>query len=428
MKTQVHLAIGRGGHRRLAAGFLAACAGLALLGTAWAAAEVGDPAAPLHIAEWVKGQPVDLAAVKGQKIVVVEFWATWCPPCRASIPHLTELQRKYKDKGVLFIGISTEKPAVVKPFVTQMGAQMDYTVAIDQDFKTSEGYMEAYGIEGIPHAFIVDKMGRVAWVGHPMDGLDQTLELILAGKYDPLLPKKRARGGALLQQFVNLIQQGKDDASAAALAKEIEAIDQEVGGLMPGQKFDAADIRQKIKFRFAIGAFEQAITDGKDEADVEKLADTAAALAPKEVNFAAYKQQFELSIAFQSYLRAVTSGNADVAKIAELARRLRTIDSKNADQLNELAWVLLDDKKIKKRDPGLALTLARNASNATDGRDAAILDTYARALFETGKVEEAVLVEKRAIDAEHNAEMREELQATLKKYEGQTGKKQASPS
>ena len=412
----------------MAAGFLAACAGLALLGTAWAAAEVGDPAAPLHIAEWVKGQPVDLAAVKGQKIVVVEFWATWCPPCRASIPHLTELQRKYKDKGVLFIGISTEKPAVVKPFVTQMGAQMDYTVAIDQDFKTSEGYMEAYGIEGIPHAFIVDKMGRVAWGGHPMDGLDQTLELILAGKYDPLLPKKRARGGALLQQFVNLIQQGKDDASAAALAKEIEAIDQEVGGLMPGQKFDAADIRQKIKFRSAIGAFEQAITDGKDEADVEKLADTAAALAPKEVNFAAYKQQFELSIAFQSYLRAVTSGNADVAKIAELARRLRTIDSKNADQLNELAWVLLDDKKIKKRDPGLALTLARNASNATDGRDAAILDTYARALFETGKVEEAVLVEKRAIDAEHNAEMREELQATLKKYEGQTGKKQASPS
>ena len=69
-------------------------------------AELGDPAAPLQIAEWVKGKPVDLAADKGKKIFVVEFWATWCGPCRASIPHLTEMQKKFKDKNVVFIGVS----------------------------------------------------------------------------------------------------------------------------------------------------------------------------------------------------------------------------------------------------------------------------------------------------------------------------------
>ena len=70
------------------------------------AAKLGDPAAPLSIKEWVKGKPVDVK--DGKNIYVVEFWATWCGPCRTSIPHLTELQKKFKDKGVVFVGVSDE--------------------------------------------------------------------------------------------------------------------------------------------------------------------------------------------------------------------------------------------------------------------------------------------------------------------------------
>ena len=100
------------------------------------AAELGEPAAPLEIAEWVKGDAVDLAAVKGKKIVVVEFWATWCGPCRTSIPHLTEMQQKFADRGVIFVGVSDETSAKVKPFVDEMGDKLDYTVAIDRNGKT----------------------------------------------------------------------------------------------------------------------------------------------------------------------------------------------------------------------------------------------------------------------------------------------------
>jgi thiol-disulfide isomerase/thioredoxin len=123
------------------------------------AAELGDAAEPLQIAAWVKGKPVDLAAGKGKQVFVIEFWATWCGPCRESIPHLTELQKQFKDKGVVFIGITDEKTEVAKKFVEKMGAKMDYTVAVDAG-KTSKGYMEAYGVNGIPNAFVVDKAGK----------------------------------------------------------------------------------------------------------------------------------------------------------------------------------------------------------------------------------------------------------------------------
>lgn len=146
------------------------------------AAELFDPAAPLKIAKWVKGQPVDVK--DGKHVYVIEFWATWCGPCRVSIPHLTELQKKYKDKGVVLVGVSDETEAKVKPFVEKQGEKMDYRVAIDDERGTSKGYMQAFNVGGIPHAFIVDKSGKMVWHGHPMGGeLENVLDQVIAGTY-----------------------------------------------------------------------------------------------------------------------------------------------------------------------------------------------------------------------------------------------------
>lgn len=118
----------------------------------------------------LKGDPIHMQHELGKKVFVVEFWATWCPPCKASIPHLTELAHKYKAAGVQFIGVTNETPgAALDRFIKGMGHQMDYTVAVDEDGIAQEGYMAAYRCTGIPTAFIVNRQGSIVWHGHPMD-------------------------------------------------------------------------------------------------------------------------------------------------------------------------------------------------------------------------------------------------------------------
>jgi thiol-disulfide isomerase/thioredoxin len=128
---------------------------------------VGDEAPPLAIGEWVKGESIERLG-DGETVYVVEFWATWCPPCLFSIPHLTELQEEYKDRNVVVVGISNEDISDVKPFVENQGDAMDYHVAVDDNAKTSRAYVLASGEPTIPKAFLVDAAGKIAWMGHPM--------------------------------------------------------------------------------------------------------------------------------------------------------------------------------------------------------------------------------------------------------------------
>jgi thiol-disulfide isomerase/thioredoxin len=385
------------------------------------AADLGDPAAPLTIAEWVKGGPVNLADGQGKKIHVVEFWATWCPPCRTSIPHLTEMQKRFKEKGVVFVGVTDEKASVVKPFVEKMGDKMDYVVAIDKDRKTAAGYMKAYGVNGIPHAFVVDKDGKVAWQGHPMDGLDKAIEEILAGKYDLQKARRRAAAQQKLEAFMEIAGDDSQKEKADQLAKELEALDKELGGLMDGQPFNAEEIRKQAKFGDAMNSLAEAIFTGESAAKVDELAKKAEAVAPAGVSVAGYRQMMMAQVAFQGYVRALAEG--DDAKTAELAKELSGGNVKNPQLLNQFAWAILTDDSIKKRDVALATQLAKAAVDASESKDGNILDTYARALFEGGKLQEAIATQKKAVSLADSGEMKEQMEKTLKEYEARAAGK-----
>jgi len=134
-----------------------------------------DLAPPLSVTEWVKGGSIDIAAGKGRNVYIIEFWATWCMPCRVSSPHLSDLQRKYADRGLIVVGITDEDADVVKVSVEKAGADMDYAVAIDDTRTTLDAYMTARGMKGFPSAFLVNREGNIVWRGHPMKGLDEAL-------------------------------------------------------------------------------------------------------------------------------------------------------------------------------------------------------------------------------------------------------------
>ncbi|HNY10676.1 MAG TPA: TlpA disulfide reductase family protein [Candidatus Wallbacteria bacterium] len=121
---------------------------------------VGQNFIEVEAKSWLNSDALKVADQKG-KIVILEFWATWCPPCRKSIPHLIELYDKYKDKGVTFMAFTDEAKETVEPFVKEM--KMPYPIGIESKIGVS------YNVSGIPHAVVIGTDGKIAWEGHPME-------------------------------------------------------------------------------------------------------------------------------------------------------------------------------------------------------------------------------------------------------------------
>ncbi|MCP4367787.1 MAG: redoxin domain-containing protein [Deltaproteobacteria bacterium] len=191
------------------------------------ALEIGDDAPEIAIDKWINGGPVKIKEGNGQKIYIVEFWATWCPPCRKSIPHLSKLQTKFKESGVDIVGISNESIEAVEKFAGTAG--FTYNVGVDKDNQTTSLYRE--GEQGIPHAFVIGKDGKIAWYGHPMDEMDIVIEQIISGKYDR---KKAAKLCALKKRMSNAIS-SNDKNNLINIANKIIEInpgDQQAFGIL----------------------------------------------------------------------------------------------------------------------------------------------------------------------------------------------------
>lgn len=125
----------------------------------------------------MQGRPVSVKDLKG-KYVYIDVWATWCEPCRKEMPYLKELQKKFKDRQIVFVGLSCERNAgkwgnMVK--AEQLGG-IQLTTFGDRSF------MEAYQIEGIPRFILLDKEGKIldSNMSRPSD--PRTVEKLMALK------------------------------------------------------------------------------------------------------------------------------------------------------------------------------------------------------------------------------------------------------
>jgi thiol-disulfide isomerase/thioredoxin len=315
---------------------------------------VGSVAPALNLPTWISGDEV--SSLEPGKTYVVEFWATWCGPCRTSMPHISQLQEDYGD-AVTFIGISDEDQETVDAFFAKehddertWGDVVTYSIAIDPARQAHRDYMRAAGQSGIPTAFVVGPDGMIEWIGHPM-GIDEPLAKITDGSWD----------------------------REAELARQ------------------QAEVEAEAKMKQVASRLRQAQADGDYDAALG-IIDEIIADSPNPSRFKMAKVGLLME-----------AGRADEAQPV-----LAEIGEDNWDDsmfLNGLAWSMatqMDDLDLE-----MALKFAMRANELTADKDASILDTVARIHYEQGNLEQAIEWQTKA------AEQSPELKSTLEKYQAE---------
>jgi thiol-disulfide isomerase/thioredoxin len=309
---------------------------------------LGDPAPKLEVKSFVKGEPI--SNLDPGKVHVVEFWATWCGPCIATIPHLTELQKKHPE--VTFIGVSVfeNDQKAVQPFVEKMGEKMSYRVAMDAvpeggdrgDGAMAKNWMKAAGQDGIPTAFIINKDNKIAWIGHPAQ-MDEPLEKISSGSWD-------------IQTAIT--EHKKAMEARARMAKVQSKLNQAMRGDDPKKLISVID---------------------EVVAEIPRM---EAPLGP--VKFGALLKLGETEKALELGKQLTEKGFGD-----------------NAQAYNALAWAVVDPAVKIKHDPKVlqfALKTAQRGDELAKGKDAAVADTLAKAYFDNGQKTKALETQERAVN------------------------------
>lgn len=331
---------------------------------------IGLPAPALPPVEWRLGDPIK--EWKSGEVYVLDFWATWCKPCIKSMPHMVEVQNKYKDKNVHVVGLAiwpneTSKPTKdwVEGRATDKIVENDnlnYAIADDIDNKVSDAFMKAMDRNGIPTVMIIDQKGRLAWAGHPMDGMDEALEQIVAGTYD--LEKQATEAKAARER----------EGKAQALMME----------------------------------FQSAQMSG-DWAKVIEVTDKLIALDPEE---------FAQAGLYKYVLTLTKIG--DKEKAAALGNEfVKNLFKDNSPLLNALAYLIVDHNEIKPedRDLDLAMAAVTRANEIEEGKRPEVLDTLARVHFEKKNYPDAIATQEKALALITDDEgMTKDFTETLERY------------
>lgn len=324
---------------------------------------VGDRAPELDIAGWAKGPAITLG--DGQVTIVV-LWSTWSDQSVSALGYLTDLHDR-TGAEVRVLGVATFEPGqmgTLDPFVRGRGREIGFPVALDNKTSTYDAYCVASGSPGIPTAFVVDRRGRIAWIGHPFDGLDDVLEQVRAGSWDieaaraQFLRRARVkeRTMPMLESVTQALEQGEVER-ALDLYDQIIAIEPTINGTYAFQKF------------ILLGY---------------ELARPADAVAYART-------------AFEGWL-------AD-----------------DPEMCSSIAWALLEEPAFADQESAreLALSLARRADTLRESRDASTLDTLARALWANDQHAEAIKAAERAVQLALDNRMKADFAARLENYKDQ---------
>jgi thiol-disulfide isomerase/thioredoxin len=324
---------------------------------------IGKPPPPLVVGKWVKGTP--LAEFEKGKVYVVDFWATWCGPCIAAIPHLTQLQQKHAGKlEVVGISISEkQKDAsdtayidLVDQFVQKKGDRMEYRVGVDTPDKTMHTtWFKPSGTGGIPTAWIIDQKGLVAWIGiGSPKTVERIVEEVLAGTFDI---KKEEE----LQRQAEAEAKQRSEADIAAAKARTQDASNEQDRKYPG--------------------YREAMERGDQLAALASL-DAAFKADPSTESSGAY--QWKLMILLQ---------RSDVDGVNQYSRDLVTRFGTDDDVVSFVSAVIVSTGEEVKFDKQIALEAAQKAAAVAKPGSRWAQFTKWRlgwALFHTGETQKAI--------------------------------------
>jgi thiol-disulfide isomerase/thioredoxin len=256
---------------------------------------IGDPAPPLHIRAWVKGAPV--AAFEKGKIYVIDFWSTWCVPCLATMPHTTELQKKFAGKDVIVLGVtSTDKfgnsEDSIRKMVEKKGDLIGFRIGIDDEGTSAKGYqgvfkgrtVEAYlggaSVPAIPATFVIDRESRIAFIGHPLE-IEDVITKCIDGTWDfdaaRVQRTARLEGQQLLGQLEKEIASGSFDAALTLCRRLVDELPHResrifaaVAGMMSDK--DAPLVKRDPDLALRAGRQAVELTKGTDPGALSVLA------------------------------------------------------------------------------------------------------------------------------------------------------------
>ncbi|MGB1925647.1 MAG: TlpA disulfide reductase family protein [Rubripirellula sp.] len=330
--------------------------------------KIGSTAPDLAIEHWIQdgnGFFKPVTKFEKGKVYVVEFWATWCGPCIQSMPHLAELQNKYRGQGVQIISVSNETLEEVKDLLGKPNEQVGksfgeltsaWCLTTDPDGSVYKDYMDASKQGGIPTSFLVGKTGEIEWIGHPMD-LDNPLESVVNDTWD-----------------------------RSSFQKEMEL-----------QKQLQANM-QKVSMLAGAGKFEEAVKLAQEQR-------AAAEGTPLEEQWVNVQYQLKLM-----------SGMIDEDLLSHFRKKLTAMKG-DAYGVGQFAYTLYGQVKQGAEVGALAGETLAALQAEVDGADAEMLpllfNTMALLKSETGDLAGAVAAQQAAIDAAPDERVKKRLSTLL---------------